>query len=128
VQFAPDPPYYFATRSIARKVILTPIAPEAEAAEGVIAPGQTKTFWSAWPWPQKCDLAAARLRLTVTDLNARMETVEFPSHTEASGKTSDMPSGIEIGGAVNLDPAGANLYGRDRCERSLGKRHNSGAL
>jgi len=113
VPLAPDPPFYLSTRSKAREVILTPFIPGAN--DSPFAPREIKTFWSAWACAQRCDLSKARLRLTVIDITAHQEIVEFPSDKDTPKKEFDVPTGVGIGSALNLDPAKETAYAREDC-------------
>ncbi len=123
VTFAPNPPYYLFTRARAREVVLTPLA--LKGPETAIAPRQASTFWSAWSCPQKCDLAATPLRLAITDRNAQRQTALFPSDHKADGVS--LPSGLDIGGGLDLDVAKEKLYGRKNCADQISTRRRRGA-
>lgn len=124
VPFAPNPPYYLFTPARAREIVLTPLA--IKGFEGSLAPRQDRVFWSAWACPQKCDLAATPLRLKLTDRYAREEIVPFPSNRKADGAA--LPSGLDIGGVLDLDAAKERIYGRDSCARLLGARRGAHTL
>jgi hypothetical protein len=118
VPFAPNPPYYLFTRARAREIVLTPLA--LKGPEGPIAPRQASLFWSAWSCAQKCDLAAAPLRLKTIDRDGREESVLFPSNRKPDG--SALPSGLDIGGVLDLDGTKEKLYGRKSCASPVRRR------
>jgi hypothetical protein len=125
VPFAPNPPYYLFTRARAREIVLTPLA--LKGAEDAIAPRQASLFWSAWSCAQKCDLAAVPLRLKTIDRDGREESILFPSNRRPDG--SALPSGLDIGGVLDLDMAKEKIYGRNRCaERAGARRGRASAL
>jgi hypothetical protein len=123
VSFAPNPPYYLFSRERAREVALTPLA--IKGPEEAIAPGQASTFWSGWSCPQKCDLAAIPLRLMITGPDARTEIVPFPSDHKSDGTA--LPSGLDIGGVLDLDGTKEKIYGRNSCAR-FARARRAGAL
>jgi len=124
VPFAPNPPYYLFTPARAREIVLTP--PALKGPEGSIAPRQASIFWSAWSCSQKCDLAAAPLRLTTIDRDAREENILFPSNRKLDGAA--LPSGLDIGGVLDLDGTKERLYGRKSCASPAGMRRHARAL
>lgn len=126
VPLAPNPPYYLSTRSTARELILTPFAPER--GPGAMAPGQARTFWSAWTCPQKCDLAKTRLRVTVTDQKARREAIEFSSGGAMPAKAFDAATGIGIGDDLDLDAQRGAEYVRGYCANARDARRRAGLL
>jgi hypothetical protein len=124
VPFAPNPPYYLFTPARAREIVLTPLA--LKGPEGPIAPRQDSLFWSAWSCPQKCDLAAAPLRLKMIDRDAREESILFPSNRKPDGAA--LPSGLDIGGVLDLDGTKEKLYGRKSCASPAGVRRRAHTL
>jgi hypothetical protein len=118
VPFAPNPPYYLFTRSRAREILLTPLA--LNGPHRAMAPRQSTTFWSAWSCPRKCDLAATPLRLVMTDQGARETVIPFPSNRRPDGTA--LPSGLDIGGVLDLDVEKEKIYGRNRCAELMGVR------
>ncbi|HET7086097.1 MAG TPA: hypothetical protein VFI23_15080 [Rhizomicrobium sp.] len=113
VRFAPNPPYYLSTRQRAREVVLEPLSLEEPG--GVLLPSQERIFWSAWTCPQKCNLADTRLRLVAAGSDARGRRIEFPRPGETAG--AGFPSGLDIGGVLDLDAAKETLYPRDVCAK-----------
>ena len=124
VPFAPHPPYYLFTPARAREIVLTPLA--LKGPENPIAAGKASLFWSAWSCPQKCDLAAAPLRLKTIDRDAREENILFPSNRKPDGAA--LPSGLDIAGVVDLDATKERLYGRKSCAGRAGMRRHARAL
>ena len=124
VPFAPHPPYYLFTPARAREIVLTPLA--LKGPENPIAAGKASLFWSAWSCPQKCDLAAAPLRLKTIDRDAREENILFPSNRKPDGAA--LPSGLDIAGVVDLDATKERLYGRKSCASQTGVRRHAHTL
>jgi hypothetical protein len=124
VPFAPHPPYYLFTPARAREIVLTPLA--LKGPENPIAAGKASLFWSAWSCPQKCDLAAAPLRLKTIDRDAREENILFPSNGKPDGAA--LPSGLDIAGVVDLDATKERLYGRKSCASQTGVRRHAHTL
>ena len=118
VPFAPNPPYYLFTPARAREIVLTPLA--LKGPQNPIAAGKTSLFWSAWSCPQKCDLAAAPLRLKTIDRDAREENILFPSNRKPDGAA--LPSGLDIAGVLDLDGTKERLYGRKSCASPVRRR------
>jgi hypothetical protein len=123
VPFAPNPPYYLFTPTRAREIVLTPLV--LRGPDGTIAPGQASTFWSAWSCPQKCDLAVRPKRLILTDANAHRTVIPFPSDQRTDGTA--LPSGMDIGGVLDLDVTKEKIYGRC-ADVSGARRGRAGAL